>query len=112
MAKKEDSKIKKFIVRTNSGDLPVCGLRYNPDKNEILIGGPKSKMEKVWEILGILDSKQYGKNLPEDDDKYKIDGSRFRIKVNTSPQHWNEFSTRLGHLYRLEPVKHFKRLMG
>lgn len=109
---KEKSKYEKYVIRSKGEKEPICGLRYDAKGEQILIGGPKSKMDKVWDILKMLDSKEYAEAIPEDDKNYIIDGSRYRIKMHTTQEHWCDFIRRLGRLFELQPVKKFGRFMG
>ncbi len=107
MAAKKKEKRQKFIIRDKSTKEVICGIRFDKEKNEFLIGGPKTKAEERDKLIKMLDL-----DTGETEKEVVEDGFRSRIRVAVDERTWNDFVRRASRLYLWEEVKSFKRLMN
>ena len=97
----------KYIIRSKRDKTPICGVRYDAEKREFLIGGPATMEAERKKLILMLDL-----NLQRLEDEVKEDGFRSRVRVPVSERTWKSFKQRASVLYLFEEVTSFKRLMG
>lgn len=99
----------KYIVRNKRTDQIICGIRWDSEKEEMLVGGPKGMIAETDNIMGIFDMVAYEADLSEE---IIIDGNRIRSSYRIGEQLWNDFFRRLNQFYKVDKVKSFRRLMN
>jgi hypothetical protein len=99
----------KYVVKNKHSGEAICGIRWDADEGEILVGGPKGTVEEADRVMKMLDMERFGSEIEEET---KVDGSRFRTRYTIDGKVWKEFFNRLNQFYQVDKVKSFRRLMG
>lgn len=97
----------KYIVKEKEeGGLDfTLGIRYDPDRRSLRIGGPRRFMDNAVEILNSCFSLRGGYDEPIHSD------SRFVLDVKIGPLAWRRGVESLKEWYYIEEVDRFGRLM-